>query len=191
MSLVFASGEFRRPPEIGQSERFEVSRNSFTRHDVAVAILRILVDGYSLLHAWPDLAKGAPRHSAEARDALIQTLTNYRDAIGTPVSLFFDGGGAPKGTPKDPGDPEMEVIYSPKGKTADDLIERVAYKLAQMGEVLVITNDFAERDTVISFGGMARSCDEFIVDVKGALQDLASTVKHHNRREQSRYRRPK
>ena len=64
-----------------------------------MALVRILVDGYSLLHAWPELAPGQARHSAAARAELVQMLTLYRDAIGTPVTVFFDGAGAPPGTP--------------------------------------------------------------------------------------------
>jgi predicted RNA-binding protein with PIN domain len=33
-----------------------------------MALVRILVDGYSLLHGWPELAPGAPRHSERARE---------------------------------------------------------------------------------------------------------------------------
>ena len=64
-----------------------------------MAIVRILVDGYSLLHNWLELAPGKARHSASARDELIQRLKLYQDAIGTPITIFFDGGGAPSGTP--------------------------------------------------------------------------------------------
>jgi len=153
----------------------------------AMGILRILVDGYSLLHAWPELAVGRPRHSAEARDELVRILTQYGDSVETPVTVFFDGGGAPKGTPKEPSEPNMEIIYSPSGKTADDVIERVAYKMTQLGEVLVITNDHAERDIVTAFGAMARSCEEFILDADAALSQLSDSVKRHNRREERRY----
>ena len=64
-----------------------------------MALVRILVDGYSLLHGWPELAPGKPRHSAEARDELVYILTRYHDAVGTPITIFFDGGGAPPGMP--------------------------------------------------------------------------------------------
>ena len=65
-----------------------------------MALARILVDGYSLLHNWPELAPGAPRHSARARDELVHVLTRYHDATGEPVTIFFDGAGAPPNTPK-------------------------------------------------------------------------------------------
>ena len=154
-----------------------------------MAIVRILVDGYSLLHAWRDLALGEPRHSARARDTLITELTQYADSTNTPITLFFDGSGAPAGTPK-PNAPEgLEIIYSTKGKTADDLIERTAHRLKPYGEALAVTNDFAERDTVISLGGMAQSCEEFIKDIQRVMKDRNHFVKTHNRREANRYKR--
>ena len=154
-----------------------------------MAIVRILVDGYSLLHAWRDLAPGEPRHSARSRDALITELTQYADSTNTPITLFFDGSGAPAGTPK-PNAPEgLEIIYSTKGKTADDLIERTAHRLKPYGEALAVTNDFAERDTVISLGGMAQSCEEFIKDIQSVMKERNHFVKTHNRREANRYKR--
>src|SRR5436305_14325348 len=142
-----------------------------------MALVRILVDGYSLLHNWPELAPGRPRHSLAARDELIQRLTLYRDAIGTPITIFFDGGGAPEGTPAAPSTPEMEVLYSRNGQTADDMIERAAHRFQEYGEVLAVTDDRLERDTVISLGGVAASCWNFIQDVEGKLAELADDLK--------------
>src|SRR5450759_1973924 len=62
-----------------------------------MALVRILVDGYSLLHNWPELAPGRARHSAAARDELIRRLTLYQAAVGTPVTIFFDGASVPNG----------------------------------------------------------------------------------------------
>ncbi|HVY72151.1 MAG TPA: NYN domain-containing protein [Verrucomicrobiae bacterium] len=152
-------------------------------------LVRILVDGYSLLHNWPELAPGKARHSAMAREELIHMLTHYQDAIKTPVTVIFDGAGAPPGTPKNESTPAVEVLYSPKGKTADDLIERAAHRLSAYGPVLVVTDDFAERDTVVTFGGMFSSCAGFIQSVEAALTDLQSDVKRYNLAERNRYNR--
>ena len=152
-------------------------------------LVRILVDGYSLLHNWPELAAGRPRHSAAARDELIQRLTLYQDAIGTPITIFFDGAGAPSGTPVADSTSKVEVLYARAGQTADDLIERVAHRFTGYGEVLAVTDDFAERETVLSLGGMASSCRNFILTVENALAELADDIKHHNRRERHRYQR--
>src|SRR5262245_1972517 len=127
-----------------------------------MALARILVDGYSLLHNWPELAVGRARHSAAARDELVEWLTRYQDASGTPVTVVFDGSGAKRGGSADEFARSVEVLYSGGGQTADDLIERAAFRLKAYGDVLVVTDDIAERDTVESMGGLAASCENFL-----------------------------
>lgn len=156
-----------------------------------MALVRILVDGYSLLHNCPQLAPGKPRHSAAAREELIRWLTHYGDATGTPITIVFDGAGAPPGTPKIPSSAEMEILYSKAGQTADQVIERATYRFRDYGEVLVVTDDYAERDTVHSMGGMAWTCANFVEEVASALHDLGKDLKHHNRRELSRFKQPR
>jgi uncharacterized protein len=151
-----------------------------------MALVRILVDGYSLLHEWVELAPGRPRHSAAARDELIHILTQYQDASGTPVTIFFDGSGAPPGIPKGQ-ETHVEVLFSKAGRTADDLIERATHRFQPYGEVLAVTDDLAERDVVIGLGGSAASCRNFVVMVETTLSDLADDVKRYNRTERSRY----
>jgi len=169
--------------------RFWFSISQPYQYGSRMALVRILVDGYSLLHNWPELAPGQPRHSAAARDELIHRLTLYRDAISTPITIFFDGAGAQPGTPAALSTPEVEVLYSREGHTADDMIERATHRFGAYGEVLTVTDDQAERDTVISLGGMASSCWNFIQTVENALAELADDIKHHNRQERHRFQR--
>ena len=155
-----------------------------------MGFLRILVDGFSLLHAWPEVAPRQPRHSAAARDELVHWLTQYQDAITTPITVVFDGTGAPAGTPKIPSRPEMEILYSRAGQTADDVIERATHRLLDYGEVLVVTDDNAERTTVMSLGGHTSSCAMFIADLRGALGETRLDLEHLNRRERTLFKRP-
>lgn len=154
-----------------------------------MSLVRILIDAYSLLHAWRDLAPRHAPHSAAARDALIDRLTRFQDARGIPLTLFFDGQGAPGGTPKPVSSPRVEVLYSKAGQTADDMIERVTHRLRPYGDVLVVTNDHAERDTVIALGGHTQSCESFISEVTATLGELDSDLRAHNRRERDRFHR--
>jgi predicted RNA-binding protein with PIN domain len=155
-----------------------------------MALVRILVDGYSLLHHWPELAPGQPRYSAAARDELAHRLTLYQDASDTPITIFFDGAAPKRSKIKDSSESGVgvEVLFSQAGQTADQMIERAAHRFAGFGEVLAVTDDRAERETVISLGGLACSCDNFIRDVENALADLAEEIKNHNRRERHRFR---
>jgi uncharacterized protein len=152
-----------------------------------MALVRILVDGYSLLHQWPGLAPGKPRHSAGARDELGRRLMLYQDCIGTPITIVFDGSGAPPGTPKCHSTRNLEILYSTAGRTADDVIERAAVRFRPYGEVLAVTDDHAERDTVISMGGFAESCFNFICAVEDALREQDQDLKRHNRVERQRF----
>jgi uncharacterized protein len=154
-----------------------------------MALERILVDGYSLLHNWLELAPGQPRHSARAREELIHVLTRYHDATGMPVTIFFDGSGAPAATPPRESNPSVEVLFSRAGQTADQMIERAAHRFSAYGEVLVVTDDVAERDTVTGMDGLASSCANFIRMVESALTELQDELRNYNRAERNRFNR--
>ena len=154
-----------------------------------MALVRILVDGYSLLHGWPQLAPGKQRYSAFARDELVRKLTQYRDATGTPVTIVFDGTGAASRESEVKSTPEVEIIFSRAGQNADQIIERAAHQLASFGEVLVVTDDNLERETVLAGGAHASSCLNFIQTVESVLAEMQNDLKHHNRRERNRFKR--
>ena len=156
-----------------------------------MAFARILVDGYSLLHKWPELARGQARHSARARDALIHILTRYQDAAGEPITIFFDGAGAPPHVPANESDTVVEVLFSRAGQTADEMIERAAHRFQAYGQVLVVTDDLAEQDTVSGLGAMTAGCANFIRMIENAFAELNEDLRNHNRAERNRFNRPK
>jgi len=150
--------------------------------------VRILVDGYSLLHSWPELARGHPRHSARARNELIRVLTQYQDASSVPLTIFFDGARPKRGIPTAASEP-VEVLYSCAGQTADQMIERTANRFKPFGQVLAVTDDHAERETVLSLGGFAYSCRNFVQMVENALAELSDDIKSRNRQERHAFKR--
>lgn len=155
-----------------------------------MSLVRVLIDGYSLLHSWPELAPGKPRYSAAAREELIRVLTLYRDATHTPITIFFDGSSPKMAGPSETvSTPEVEILFSRAGQTADQMIERVAVRFQPYGEVLAVTDDTAERETVINMGGIAASCWNFIQTVQNTLGELENDIKHHNRRERNSFKR--
>jgi predicted RNA-binding protein with PIN domain len=88
-----------------------------------------------------------------------------------------------------PSTQEVELVFSRAGQTADQVIERVAHRLVAYGEVLVVTDDFAERDTVISAGASISSCLNFIQTVENILADLEREINYHNQKERSKFKR--
>jgi predicted RNA-binding protein with PIN domain len=148
-----------------------------------MALVRILIDGYSLLHHWPEIAPGAPRHSMVARDELIARVGKFQDCTGTPVTIVFDGANAPVGTQPPHSTRELEILFSKNGLTADDVIERATARLLAYGDVLVVTDDNAERETVIALGGSTSSCEEFKLQVAAALATFDEDLARWRRRQ--------
>jgi predicted RNA-binding protein with PIN domain len=152
-----------------------------------MALVRILVDGYSLLHNWLELAPGKPRHSMAAREELIHRLTLYHDACGTPITILFDGADVAGLRVATASTAEVEILYSRTGQTADQMIERLVHRLSPSGEVLVVTDDIAERNTVVSGGGQVSSCRNFIQTVQATLAELEEEIQRYNRKEQNKF----
>ena len=153
-----------------------------------MAVVRTLVDGYSLLHQWPELAPGKPRQSQVAREELINHLTQYYDQCGTPITVVFDGQGPRNDLGPFPSTPEVEIIYTRAARSADQLIEHLVHRLKPHGDVLVVTDDYAERETIESLGGLFSSCANFVQTVKAALADLTQEIAKYNQQEQLKFR---
>src|SRR5215212_1432584 len=115
----------------------------------------LLVDGHSIIFAWPELRRLHQRRTALARDSLSKRLRDYQDWTGVRVVLVFDGKGAEVSAQSDPHD--IQVMYSRKGQTADAIVERLASKYADRFDVTVATSDLLERQTVTSFGAISIS----------------------------------
>ncbi len=156
-----------------------------------MALVRILVDGYSLLHQWPELAPGKARYSAAARDELIRQLTAYHDASGVPITVVFDGNRPSGGLSCETSTREVEILYSKAGQTADQLIERAAHRLSAYGEVLVVTEDHAERDTASAVGAMTSNCWNFIQTMQIASKEMRGQIQGRNLKERNRFKRGK
>jgi len=141
----------------------------------------VLVDGYSVLHAWPKLARAAGRSLEKRRAVLLETLAQYADQTGKRVTVVFDGYNA-KHKPEDATTPAgLEVLFSPKGKTADEVIERSVAQASGRGAILVVTSDGVERQIVETLGAFCMSSEAFAVEVDGALRELSKAVQEHSR----------
>ncbi|MDP9003312.1 MAG: NYN domain-containing protein [Verrucomicrobiota bacterium] len=110
----------------------------------------LIVDGHSVIFAWPELRALHERRTALARDALVKKLRDYQDWTGVNVAVVFDGRGPASSVTSDPG--EIQIFYSADGQTADSIIERLASKYAPRFKLLVATSDFLEQETASACG---------------------------------------
>ena len=117
----------------------------------------LLVDGHSIIFAWPELRKLHERRSSLAREALIQQLRDYQDWTGVRVVIAFDGKAPNISAISEPGD--VQIFYSRSGQTADTIIERLASKYAEKFKLMVATSDSMEAETIHACGAQWISPD--------------------------------
>jgi uncharacterized protein len=110
----------------------------------------LIVDGHSVIFAWPELRRLHARRSSLAREALLKQLRNYQDWTGVRVVIVFDGKGKKIDASSEPGD--VQIFYSRSGQSADAIIERLASKYAKRFELMVATSDSMEAETVRACG---------------------------------------
>jgi predicted RNA-binding protein with PIN domain len=128
----------------------------------------LIVDGHSVIFAWPELVQMHRRRSAPARERLIKCLRDYQDWTGVRVVVVFDGTGSTVSNSADPGD--IQIFYSAQGQTADSVVERLASKYASQFDVTVATSDALERETVAASGAETIS-PEMLRSLIGELRD--------------------
>ena len=112
----------------------------------------LLVDGHSVMHAWPELRRvlqtASKRHLA--RLELLQRLRHYRDMSGVQVVVVFDGTHSHRNEEREPGG--LQIIYAEGATTADSLLERLASKYASQHPMRVVSADGLVRETILACG---------------------------------------
>jgi len=142
---------------------------------------RVIVDGYNVIHAWPQLKRLMDDASLEsARDKLIERLSVFGMVIGADVTVVFD---AHHSTARTNSQEEVEgvhVLFTRKGHSADHAIERIAYEASQVGDVITVaTSDRFQRDLVRGIGGAVISALELERRVIDAESEMGRRVQRY------------
>lgn len=139
----------------------------------------LIVDGHSVIFAWPELRALHGRRTSVARDELVRRLTQYQDASDVRVVAVFDGKGVEQNEASEPGG--IQVFYSKVGQTADSIIERLCARYATEHDLTVATDDLMERQTALSFGASTLSTS-MLRDLLGdASSELERRLRRHQR----------
>lgn len=139
----------------------------------------LIVDGHSVIFAWPEMRKLHARRNILARDAVVKLLTAYQDFTGTHVVAVFDGKGGKWSETTEPGG--IQVFFSGADQTADDLIERLVSKYAATNDITVATSDHLEQQTVSSFGANYVSAEELKTLLDEAQTQLTRDLRKFRR----------
>ncbi|MFH1755114.1 MAG: NYN domain-containing protein [Candidatus Latescibacterota bacterium] len=101
---------------------------------------KIIIDGYNMIHADPELKRYMENDMNRARGELIDRLKMYLSDKAVRITVVFDGQGGLT-------DVEMvlpaklQVMFSPFGQTADELIVGTLQNAANPREYIIVTSD--------------------------------------------------
>ena len=142
---------------------------------------RVIVDGYNVIHAWPQLRRLLVDASLEAaRDTLIERLSVFGDVVGADITVVFDAHRSAARTSSEAVVDGVRVIFTRKGHSADRVIEKIAYDAAQVGDVITVaTSDRVQRDLVRGMGGAVITALELERRVVEAEAELGRRVQRY------------
>ncbi|HEY0831588.1 MAG TPA: NYN domain-containing protein [Candidatus Dormibacteraeota bacterium] len=142
---------------------------------------RVIVDGYNVIHAWPELKRLMDDASLEAaRDKLIERLSVFGMVIGADVTVVFDAHHSAARTNSEQDVEGVHVLFTRKGHSADHAIERIAYAASQAGDVITVaTSDRFQRDLVRGMGGAVISAPELERRVIDAESEMGRRVQKY------------
>lgn len=132
----------------------------------------LLVDGYNLIYAWPELKEVLDVNLDGARGKLLDILSNYKAMTDYNVIAVFDAYRV-KGHEVTASDYlNIHQVFTAEAQTADAYIERFTHEHGKKYDITVVTSDALEQVIIRGAGARLISSREFILEVERKAQEL-------------------
>ncbi|WP_175986333.1 NYN domain-containing protein [Bacillus sp. Marseille-Q1617] len=126
----------------------------------------LLVDGYNIIGAWPELNELKLKDLAAARDRLVEQMAEYQGYTGYRVIVVFDAYYV-QGIARKYNNYKVEVLFTRENETADERIEKLAIELSNIKtQIHVATSDFTEQWAIFGQGALRKSARELLTEIK-------------------------
>lgn len=136
----------------------------------------LIVDGYNIIGAWPELAKLKDIGLEEARDRLIDQLAEYQAFTGMKVYVVFDAHQVP-GLGGKYEQSRLQILYTKEKETADELIERLTTDLiGRRRRVFVATSDMTEQHVIFGKGALRIPARELLVKIRQSQKEVRERI---------------
>jgi predicted RNA-binding protein with PIN domain len=137
----------------------------------------LLVDGYNIIGAWPELIELKKKELSAARDRLVEKMAEYQGYSGYRVIVVFDAYGV-QSLEKKIKNFKVDVIFTKKNETADERIEKLAKELNNIKtQVHVATSDFTEQWVIFGQGALRISARELLREMDSIEKSIQKDVK--------------
>jgi predicted RNA-binding protein with PIN domain len=147
----------------------------------------LLVDGYNIIHAWPELKKMAmENHLDNARTRLLEILSDYQGYKKNEIIVVFDAYKAKNPLRSIDAYHNIHVIYTKEHETADHYIEKVATEYARDYQIRVATSDALEQTIILAKGAARMSARELQSDIKATKKEYKADYLENSTRTTNR-----
>lgn len=137
----------------------------------------LLVDGYNIIGAWPELQALKQDNLEHARDLLVEKMSEYQAYTGFQVIIVFDAH-LVKGIEKKLKSSRVEIIFTRENETADERIEKLVKTLLSVkNKIYVATSDYTEQWTIFSQGALRKSARELLIEMETIEEGIKRRVK--------------
>jgi predicted RNA-binding protein with PIN domain len=130
---------------------------------------RLIVDGYNIIYAWPELSAIKDTSLEDAREALIAILADYAALGRLQVTVVFDSHRRPDMAGSAETIAGVRVIYSGRKASADSVIERLIFEAKNADDVTLATSDGVQRDLALGKGVKTMSALTLMSQVEAAM----------------------
>ncbi len=136
----------------------------------------LLVDGYNMIFAWPELKSLASRDIKAARDRLMDILSNYAGYEKENVILVYDAYKVNGGQERIMRYHNIDVVFTREAETADLYIEKAAHELSKKYSVTVATSDNVEQVIIFGAGAYRLSAMNFLEKIKNTEAEISELI---------------
>ncbi|MBR2528460.1 MAG: TetM/TetW/TetO/TetS family tetracycline resistance ribosomal protection protein [Blautia sp.] len=136
----------------------------------------LLVDGYNMIFAWPDLKKLARENIYSATGRLMDLLCNYQGLTGVNLILVFDAYKLKGHQEEVIRYHNIHVVYTREAETADMYIEKTVHKLGRNNKVTVATSDGLEQVIILGQGAIRMSAEGLYKELHHVLDRLRTDL---------------
>jgi len=136
------------------------------------------IDGYNVIHLSPEMQGAMHEDIERARELLIERVTKWVSATQDVAKIIFDGQGQrTEESPHHSNSGPVEILFSSKHKTADQIIERAVYQSNRKGGVIVVSADRGITDLCMGMGALVMHPTNFLSQVGEASSEISRAVK--------------
>lgn len=143
-----------------------------TRRNLEAKDEYLLVDGYNIIHAWPELQELAKDNMDAARNKLLNSLCSYQGVKGCQVIVVFDAYQVPGHREETSDYHNIKVVFTQEAQTADEFIERFAYEYQKKYNITVATSDSLQQIIIRGAGSALLSARDLWSEIE-LVKELA------------------